>query len=90
MTDSRSPIADFYPTDFRIDQEGTRNEWEGVVLVPFVDKARLLQVRGCTRVTAWGPVEQLHPTLLKYTNLAFHVGSWAHTGTQSSANGSKG
>ena len=44
MKDSRSPIIDFYPTDFRVDQEGKRNDWEGVVLVPFINEARLLQV----------------------------------------------
>ena len=44
MKDSRSPIIDFYPTDFRVDQEGKRNDWEGIVLVPFIDEARLLQV----------------------------------------------
>jgi 5'-3' exonuclease len=27
----RSPIKDFYPLDFKIDFEGKRNEWEGVV-----------------------------------------------------------
>ena len=42
MTDKNSPIADFYPTDFRVDMEGKRNEWEGVVLVPFIEEARLL------------------------------------------------
>ena len=50
MTESSSPIADFYPTEFRVDQEGKRNEWEGVVLVPFIDEARLLQVQGCTGI----------------------------------------
>ncbi len=51
MKDSRSPIIDFYPTDFRVDQEGKRNDWEGIVLVPFIDEARLLQV-GNTRTPA--------------------------------------
>ena len=26
-------MLDFYPTDFRVDQEGKRNDWEGIVLV---------------------------------------------------------
>lgn len=47
MKSPASPILDFYPTDFRVDQEGKRNEWEGIVLVPFIDEARLLKVRGC-------------------------------------------
>ena len=42
MTDANSPIHDFYPTDFRVDMEGKRNDWEGVVLIPFIDEARLL------------------------------------------------
>lgn len=43
MCDPRSPIKDFYPTDFDVDMEGKRAEWEGVVLVPFIDQTRLLQ-----------------------------------------------
>lgn len=46
MKSPASPIVDFYPTDFRVDQEGKRNDWEGIVIVPFIDEARLLQVRG--------------------------------------------
>lgn len=42
MTDTNSPIHDFYPTDFKVDMEGKRNDWEGVVLIPFIDEARLL------------------------------------------------
>lgn len=42
MTDANSPIHDFYPTDFKVDMEGKRNDWEGVVLIPFIDEARLL------------------------------------------------
>ena len=33
MTDPRSPILDFFPQIFRVDLEGKRNDWEGVVLV---------------------------------------------------------
>ena len=54
MTDANSPVADFYPTDFRVDMEGKRNEWEGVVLVPFIDEARLLAAHntiGPTKLT---------------------------------------
>ena len=43
MTDANSPIHDFYPTDFKVDMEGKRNDWEGVVLIPFIDEARLLE-----------------------------------------------
>ncbi len=42
MHDPNSPIRDFYPLDFTIDSEGKRAEWEGVVLIPFIDERRLL------------------------------------------------
>ncbi|VDM60999.1 unnamed protein product [Angiostrongylus costaricensis] len=42
MCDKESPIADFYPTDFRTDLNGKRNDWEAVVLIPFIDEKRLL------------------------------------------------
>ena len=42
MTDSESPVIDFYPTDFKIDLNGKRYDWQGVALLPFVDEQRLL------------------------------------------------
>ncbi|CAD6192469.1 unnamed protein product [Caenorhabditis auriculariae] len=42
MCDSGSPISDFYPTDFQTDLNGKRNDWEAVVLIPFIDEKRLL------------------------------------------------
>lgn len=43
MTDPNSPIADFYPTEFEVDLEGKRADWEGVVLISFIDEERLLK-----------------------------------------------
>jgi 5'-3' exoribonuclease 1 len=42
MTSPSSPIISFYPETFRIDLEGKRADWEGIVLVPFIDEERLL------------------------------------------------
>jgi len=43
MLDPYSPIADFYPTDFRIDMNGKKQAWLGVVLLPFIDQNLLIQ-----------------------------------------------
>ncbi|KHJ78398.1 hypothetical protein OESDEN_21981, partial [Oesophagostomum dentatum] len=42
MCNKESPIADFYPTDFKTDLNGKKNDWEAVVLIPFIEEARLL------------------------------------------------
>lgn len=42
MTESSSPIADFYPLTFTIDMNGKRWPWEAVVLLPFIESKRLL------------------------------------------------
>lgn len=44
---SESPIHDFYPMNFETDLNGKRNDWEAVVLIPFIDEKRLLEaIRG--------------------------------------------
>jgi 5'-3' exoribonuclease 1 len=41
MINPSSPILDFYPKDFENDLNGKQQEWEAVVLVPFIDEKRL-------------------------------------------------
>lgn len=60
MTDANSPIADFYPTQFRVDMEGKRNDWEGVVLVPFIEEARLLAAHNTVGPNKLAPVCTQH------------------------------
>lgn len=43
MTEGDSPIIDFYPTEFEVDMDGKKWEWQGVVKLPFIDTARLLE-----------------------------------------------
>lgn len=43
MTDGESPIYDFYPTEFDVDMDGKKWEWQGVVKLPFIDTKRLLK-----------------------------------------------
>jgi 5'-3' exoribonuclease 2 len=43
MTDPNSPIIDFYPTEFDVDMDGKKWEWQGVVKLPFIDPHRLIE-----------------------------------------------
>lgn len=43
MTEETSPIIDFYPTDFELDMNGKKQDWEAVVKIPFIDQDRLLR-----------------------------------------------
>lgn len=38
MTSDDSPIKKYYPVEFRKDLNGKRQDWEAVVLVPFIDE----------------------------------------------------
>ncbi|KAM9845283.1 5'-3' exoribonuclease 1 [Aulostomus maculatus] len=42
MTSESSPIIEYYPTDFKTDLNGKQQEWEAVVLIPFIDERCLL------------------------------------------------
>jgi 20S proteasome subunit beta 5 len=41
MTESSSPLNEFYPRTFTVDMNGKRWPWEAVVLLPFMDSKRL-------------------------------------------------
>mmetsp|Transcript_29497 Transcript_29497/g.57741 ORF Transcript_29497/g.57741 Transcript_29497/m.57741 type:complete len:554 (-) Transcript_29497:445-2106(-) len=56
MTDEKSPILDFYPNNFKMDLNGKKNLWEGVVLLPFIDQQILINA-----VNAYGKKESLGP-----------------------------
>lgn len=42
MTQDSSPILEFYPPEFQTDLNGKKQDWEAVVLIPFIDEKRLL------------------------------------------------
>lgn len=44
MHDEDSPIADFYPKEFKYDPNGKGVRWLWIALLPFVDEKRLLKV----------------------------------------------
>ena len=42
MVNDDSPIKAYYPVEFHTDLNGKVQEWEAVVLIPFIDEERLL------------------------------------------------
>uniref|UniRef100_A0A8C8JYY3 5'-3' exoribonuclease 1 n=1 Tax=Oncorhynchus tshawytscha TaxID=74940 RepID=A0A8C8JYY3_ONCTS len=42
MTSESSSIIEYYPLDFKTDLNGKQQEWEAVVLIPFIDERCLL------------------------------------------------
>lgn len=40
MINDTSPIVEFYPVEFDTDLNGKLQEWEAVVLIPFIDEVR--------------------------------------------------
>ncbi|XP_060584982.1 5'-3' exoribonuclease 1-like, partial [Ruditapes philippinarum] len=42
MINDTSPVIDFYPLQFDTDLNGKQQDWEAVVLIPFIDENRLL------------------------------------------------
>lgn len=42
LTQTESPIIDYYPLDFKTDLNGKKQEWEAVVLIPFIDEKQLI------------------------------------------------
>ncbi len=43
VTDPQSPLADLYPTQFKLDFEPGQPSYKAVALLPFIDSARLLE-----------------------------------------------
>lgn len=41
MTSEDSPIIEYYPPDFKTDLNGKQQEWEAVVLIPFIDEVSM-------------------------------------------------
>lgn len=44
MISQDSPIIEYYPPDFKTDLNGKQQEWEAVVLIPFIDEVNYFNV----------------------------------------------
>ena len=45
MTNEGSPVLDYYPVNFRTDLNGKQQDWEAVVLIPFIEEVNFSQGR---------------------------------------------
>jgi len=64
VTDS-SPVKDYYPVDFETDLNGKLQDWEAVVLIPFIDEvATFLLVTMITAIVLVMVMTALIATLL--------------------------
>uniref|UniRef100_A0A1L8DX97 5'-3' exoribonuclease 1 n=2 Tax=Nyssomyia neivai TaxID=330878 RepID=A0A1L8DX97_9DIPT len=72
MTDAKSDIIDYYPTDFETDLNGKRQEWEAVVLIPFINEERLLAaMTPCNKNLTTEEVERnAHGPMLQYDHIS--------------------
>eukprot|EP00818_Percolomonas_sp_WS_P004704 CAMPEP_0117443702 /NCGR_PEP_ID=MMETSP0759-20121206/4838_1 /TAXON_ID=63605 /ORGANISM="Percolomonas cosmopolitus, Strain WS" /LENGTH=1679 /DNA_ID=CAMNT_0005235699 /DNA_START=331 /DNA_END=5370 /DNA_ORIENTATION=+ len=71
MTAANSPIADMYPATFKIDREGTRYEYEGVVILPFIDEDRLIAAEKTLDLSKLTPAQK-HQNVLGQPQLYQH------------------
>lgn len=42
MTNPKSDVIDYYPENFETDLNGKKQEWEAVVLIPFIEENKLI------------------------------------------------
>uniref|UniRef100_A0A6B2E5W8 5'-3' exoribonuclease 1 n=1 Tax=Phlebotomus kandelakii TaxID=1109342 RepID=A0A6B2E5W8_9DIPT len=68
MTDEMSPISDYYPTEFETDLNGKRQDWEAIVLIPFINEERLLKaMQACYKdLTEEEVLRNSHGPMLQY------------------------
>ena len=78
MENPNSPLLDFYPKDFDSDLNGKQQEWEAVVLIPFIDQA-VLQAAAhplFQHLTNEEKERNKHGPMMKYTYSKDHLGSY--------------
>ncbi|XP_066143460.1 5'-3' exoribonuclease 1 isoform X1 [Euwallacea fornicatus] len=76
MTSEESPLKSYYPENFQTDKNGKRQEWEAVVLIPFMDEKSLLEaMQECNeRLTPEERKRNRHGPMLAYTRSSRDLG----------------
>lgn len=77
MTDSNSKIVHYYPTDFATDLNGKKQDWEAVVLIPFIDEKLLLEeMDKCKSMLKQDEIDRnIHSPMLMYKYTSTNQGS---------------
>lgn len=77
MTDPSSKIIDYYPVDFETDLNGKKQEWEALVLIPFINELRLIDaMNDCNdKLTDSERGRNKHGPMLQYDYCATDQGS---------------
>ncbi|XP_008211726.2 5'-3' exoribonuclease 1 [Nasonia vitripennis] len=57
LTNSNSPIIHFYPNEFEIDLNDKSNDWEAIVLIPFINEKELISAMD-SYITTLNPKER--------------------------------
>ncbi|GLV41654.1 pacman [Carabus blaptoides fortunei] len=79
MTAETSPIIDYYPPDFRTDLNGKKQEWEAVVLIPFIAEDTLLDAMApCNeRLSSEEVQRNTHGPMLVFVYSSDDLGAYA-------------
>ena len=75
MLDPASPLADFFPAEIKTDLHDKRNDWEAVVLLPFIDQERL--VTAMAPLTAALTAEEQARNRLRDSATVYRMGNGA-------------
>lgn len=77
MTDPSSKIIEYYPVDFLTDLNGKKQEWEALVLIPFIDETKLIDaMNDCNdKLTDNEKSRNIHGPMLQYDYFAQDQGS---------------
>lgn len=77
MTNPESELIDFYPTNFETDLNGKKQDWEAVVLIPFIEEERLLKTlkKYDEKLTSDEKIRNIHGPMFIYTYSSTNQGS---------------
>nr|CAD7397262.1 unnamed protein product [Timema poppensis] len=82
MVNADSPIISYYPTDFKTDLNGKKQEWEAVVIIPFIEEDQLLKAMAlCNECLSPDEIQRNTPgPMLEYSYTLEDLGSYESPG----------